>query len=97
MNPYQTSFIFQAVIENGSVTNNSNSGIFISPTAQIAPPVRDSDGKPIRKGFVPVEEKIQKELREMRHREVELKIQRQQSLQYDSNHNLIQDDPRDEE
>lgn len=87
----------QPVIENGSVTNINSSGMFISPTAQIAPPVRDSDGKPIRKGFVPVEEKIQKELRDMRHREVELKIQRQKSLQYDSNHNLIDDDSRDEE
>lgn len=81
--------IFQPVIDNGPVINGS---LNISPTAQIAPPVRDSDGKPIRKGFVPVEEKIQKELREMRHREVELKIQRQKSLQYDYNHNLVQDE-----
>lgn len=69
-----------------------NGSLNISPTAQIAPPVRDADGKPIRKGFVPVEEKIQKELREMRHREVELKIQRQKSVQYDFNHNLVQDE-----
>lgn len=74
---------------------NNGTSILISPTAQIAPPLRDSDGKLLRKGFVPVEEKIQKELRDMRHREVELKLQRQKSLQYDSNNNL--EDIRDEE
>lgn len=81
------------MIDNGPVPA---ANILLSPTAQIAPPVRDAEGKPLRKGFVPVEEKIQKELREMRHREVELKIQRQKSLQYDSNHNLIDDSKEDE-
>lgn len=90
----KTKFILQPVLDSSPVTPSSS--LFISPTAQISQPVRDSDGKPIRKGFVPVEEKIQKELREMRHREVELKIQRQKSLQYDSNNNL-DDDCRDEE
>lgn len=70
--------------------------MIISPTAQIAGIQRDSNGKPMRKGFIPVEEKIQKELRDMRHREFELKIQRQKSVQYDCNHNLVQDTKDDE-
>lgn len=43
-----------------------------------SPPVisRTPEGKPVRKGFVPVEEKIQKELREMKDREHELKKMR---------------------
>lgn len=48
-----------------------------------SPPVieRDAHGKPIRRGFIPVEEKIQKELRDMRSRETELKrIRRQHQL-----------------
>ena len=55
--------------------------IFIAP-ASTSPPVieRDIEGRPIRRGYIPVEEKIQKELREMKSREVELKRIRRQSL-----------------
>lgn len=44
----------------------------------VTPPIieRDQDGRPIRRGFVPVEEKIQKELRDLKTRESELKRQR---------------------
>jgi hypothetical protein len=34
---------------------------------------RDNNGRPIRKGFIPVEEKIQSELKDLRSRECELK------------------------
>ncbi|XP_055619678.1 uncharacterized protein LOC129764528 [Toxorhynchites rutilus septentrionalis] len=53
----------------------------LSPTAVSAQPIieRDSNGKPIRRGYVPVEEKIQKELRDLKNREGELKRLRKQS------------------
>ncbi|XP_055312769.1 uncharacterized protein LOC129574595 [Sitodiplosis mosellana] len=47
-----------------------------------SPPIieRDATGKPIRRGFIPVEEKIQKELRDIRSRETELKRMRRNQL-----------------
>lgn len=55
--------------------------IILPPTAITTPPVieRDSNGKPIRRGYVPVEEKIQKELRDLKNRESELKRLRKQN------------------
>lgn len=56
----------------------------ISPVA--IPPVaitRTPEGKPVRKGYVPVEEKIQKELREMKDREHELKRMRKKQKPFD--------------
>lgn len=53
--------------------------MYLLPTDTIvSPPIieRDADGRPVRRGFVPVEEKIQKELRDIRSRETELKRQR---------------------
>lgn len=49
-------------------------GTFIPPVT-ITPPIieRDADGKPIRRGYIPVEEKIQKELKDLKSRESELK------------------------
>uniref|UniRef100_A0A182N2P0 A-kinase anchor protein 2 C-terminal domain-containing protein n=1 Tax=Anopheles dirus TaxID=7168 RepID=A0A182N2P0_9DIPT len=49
--------------------------LMILPTAISTPPAieRDSNGKPIRRGYVPVEEKIQRELRDLKTRECELK------------------------
>lgn len=54
--------------------------MMLPPTAISTPPVieRDSNGKPIRRGYVPVEEKIQKELRDLKNRETELKRLRKQ-------------------
>lgn len=54
--------------------------IMLPPTAISTPPVieRDSNGRPIRRGYIPVEEKIQKELRDMKNRESELKRLRKQ-------------------
>ncbi|RVE43795.1 hypothetical protein evm_011566 [Chilo suppressalis] len=51
----------------------------------VGPPVisRTPEGKPIRKGYVPVEEKIQKELREMKDREHELKRMRKKQKPFD--------------
>lgn len=51
----------------------------------IAPAVisRTPEGKPVRKGFVPVEEKIQKELQEMKDREHELKKMRKKQKPFD--------------
>lgn len=53
--------------------------------AVVSPPVinRTPEGKPVRKGYVPVEEKIQKELQEMKDREHELKKMRKKSKPYD--------------
>lgn len=56
-----------------------------------SPPVieRDAQGKPIRRGFIPVEEKIQKELRDMRSRETELKRIRRESFLRQSQPDLL--------
>lgn len=59
---------------------------------------RDEKGRPLRKGFIPVEEKIQTELKDIKSRESELK--RQQKLkvvrdwddEYDGNFNGINED-----
>lgn len=53
--------------------------------AVVSPPVitRTPEGKPVRKGYVPVEEKIQKELQEMKDREHELKKMRKKQKPYD--------------
>lgn len=42
---------------------------------EVSPPIieRDDEGRPLRRGYVPVEEKIQKELRDLKNRESELK------------------------
>lgn len=47
-----------------------------------SPPIieRDAQGKPIRRGFIPVEEKIQNELRDIRSRESELKRMRRNQM-----------------
>ncbi|XP_058460735.1 uncharacterized protein LOC131436183 isoform X4 [Malaya genurostris] len=59
----------------------NRSNMLLPPTAISAPPVieRDSNGKPIRRGYIPVEEKIQKELRDLKNRESELKRLRKQN------------------
>lgn len=51
----------------------------------MAPPVisRTPEGKPVRKGYVPVEEKIQKELQDMKDREHELKRMRKKQKPFD--------------
>ncbi|XP_041981284.1 uncharacterized protein LOC121734745 [Aricia agestis] len=56
----------------------------ISPIV-IAPAeiTRTPDGKPVRKGYVPVEEKIQRELQEMKNREHELRRMRRQQRPFD--------------
>lgn len=58
---------------------------------------RDEKGRPLRKGFIPVEEKIQTELKDIKSRECELK--RQQKLkvrdwddEYDGSFNGINED-----
>lgn len=58
----------------------NRSHIMLPPTAISTPPVieRDSNGRPIRRGYIPVEEKIQKELRDLKNRESELKRLRKQ-------------------
>lgn len=46
---------------------------------------RDDSGKPIRKGYIPVEEKIHRELKDIQDREKELKLLRKErSISYDS-------------
>lgn len=56
--------------------------VFLMQQEITSPPIieRDADGKPIRRGFIPVEEKIQKELRDIRSRETELKRMRRDQL-----------------
>lgn len=60
------------------------SPITLAP-AVVAPAAitRTPEGKPVRKGYVPVEEKIQKELREMKDREHELKKMRKKQKPFD--------------
>ncbi|XP_047997637.1 uncharacterized protein LOC125235204 [Leguminivora glycinivorella] len=53
----------------------------ISPATPII--TRTPEGKPVRKGYVPVEEKIQKELQEMKDREHELKRMRKKQRPFD--------------
>jgi hypothetical protein len=76
------------------------------PTSPVVAPVvsplvisRTPEGKPIRKGYVPVEEKIQKELREMKDREHELKRMRkkQKPFDIDLSDNEISSESEDEE
>lgn len=62
----------------------------VFPTAPIIQPVlsppvitRTAEGKPVRKGYVPVEEKIQKELQEMKDREHELKKMRKKQRPFE--------------
>lgn len=56
--------------------------VIISPAS---PPIitRTPEGKPVRKGYVPVEEKIQKELQDMKDREYELKRMRKKQKPFD--------------
>ena len=60
-------FVFQSPIEfnNG---NHKTFNIIEKPAIE-----RDVKGRPIRKGYIPVEEKIQSELRDLKNRECELK------------------------
>ncbi|XP_034670971.1 uncharacterized protein LOC117903193 [Drosophila subobscura] len=46
-----------------------------SPTVTLSPTAieRDSEGRPLRRGYVPVEQKIQRELQDLKSRETELK------------------------
>lgn len=56
------------------ISDFARAGTYIPPVT-ITPPIieRDADGKPIRRGYIPVEEKIQKELKDLKSRESELK------------------------
>lgn len=67
--------------QNMSPIELNRTHMLLLPTAISTPPVieRDSNGKPIRRGYVPVEEKIQKELRDLKNRESELKRLRKQN------------------
>jgi hypothetical protein len=46
---------------------------FANMNIEKTPIERDTKGRPLRKGYVPVEEKIQSELRDLKSRECELK------------------------
>jgi hypothetical protein len=89
-----------------------NKAPFLTPPSKIALDTlqrspaaieRDEKGKPIRRGFVPVEEKIQKELRDLRNRETELKMIRKQKfggsktnlLDYDESYESNEDELKD--
>lgn len=52
--------------------------VFTPSSIISSPPVieRDADGRPIRKGYVPAIEKIQRELQDLKTRESELKRRR---------------------
>ena len=61
--------------------------------AEVSPPIieRDNEGRPVRRGYVPVEEKIQKELRDIKTRETELKRLRRFNKQRQSQPDLLDD------
>lgn len=74
---------------NGNNNNNTISAVSTKPvfvSQPLLPPLMSTanlaEGKPIRKGFVPVEEKIQKELKDLKDRENELKRLRKKSSTY---------------
>ncbi|TDG39464.1 hypothetical protein AWZ03_014113 [Drosophila navojoa] len=58
-------------IGNGNISISSNSNI-----------ERDSEGRPLRRGYVPVEQKIQRELQDLKSRETELKRLRKLNRQH---------------
>lgn len=62
-------------------------------TPEVSPPiiVRDDEGRPLRRGYVPVEEKIQKELRDIKTRESELKRLRRMNKLRQSQPDLLDD------
>jgi hypothetical protein len=71
----------------------TRSPINIPPTAISAPIIeRDERGRPIRPGYVPVGEKIQQELRDLKTRESELKRLRKQKLRESQSDLLSQDE-----
>lgn len=76
------------------------------PTKQsyIAPPVLNPiavsklpEGKLVRKGFVPVEEKIQKELKDLKDREQELKKLRKKSSSYQLDFSSLEDSDKEDD
>ncbi|KAH8343205.1 hypothetical protein KR059_006384, partial [Drosophila kikkawai] len=80
-----------AFLENGNSTT-----VTLSPAAI----ERDSEGRPLRRGYVPVEQKIQRELQDLKSRETELKrlrkINRQNTLKASLDKlNLSTDDEAD--
>ncbi|EDW48915.1 GM11569 [Drosophila sechellia] len=70
-----------AFLESGGSTGGINSSSVALSSAAIE---RDSEGRPLRRGYVPVEQKIQRELQDLKSRESELKrlrkINRQNTL-----------------
>ncbi|XP_043866889.1 uncharacterized protein LOC116804575 isoform X2 [Drosophila mojavensis] len=67
---------------NGTTNTNgniSNGNISISSNSNIE---RDSEGRPLRRGYVPVEQKIQRELQDLKSRETELKRLRKLNRQH---------------
>ncbi|XP_039499300.1 uncharacterized protein LOC120456498 [Drosophila santomea] len=70
-----------AFLESGGSTGGINSSSVTLSSAGIE---RDSEGRPLRRGYVPVEQKIQRELQDLKSRESELKrlrkINRQNTL-----------------
>lgn len=83
-----------AFIENGNGTvaaaplaNSNNNNVIInningSSTLSQGAIERDSEGRPLRRGYVPVEQKIQRELQDLKSRESELKRLRKLNRQY---------------
>lgn len=65
--------------------------VFMMQQESASPPIieRDAHGKPIRRGFIPVEEKIQNELRDIRSRETELKRMRRNQMMRQSQPDLL--------
>ena len=60
---------FQSPIE----FNNGSMKAFTASSIEKAAIERDVKGRPVRRGYIPVEEKIQSELRDIKSRECELK------------------------
>lgn len=63
----------------------------INITPEFSPPIieRDENGRPLRRGYVPVEEKIQQELRDLKSRESELKRRNRMSKLRQSQPDLL--------
>lgn len=63
----------------------------INITPEFSPPIieRDEHGRPLRRGYIPVEEKIQTELRDLKNRESELKRRNRMSKLRQSQPDLL--------
>lgn len=70
------------IVATPASNNNNNINSSSNGTLSQGAIERDSEGRPLRRGYVPVEQKIQRELQDLKSRETELKRLRKLNRQY---------------